>query len=218
MKNKLIAPLLFLAFCSAQAQKKIDFKNVAQFTIENRKLESVVENGRQIIKLDEAPDDGLAIVNDLNFTSGIIDFDVRGRNVMQASFVGIAFLLQNRSHFEAIYFRPFNFMNADTARRHRAVQYIASPDYPWEKLREEHPGVYEHKVSPAPDADSWFHARVVVDGKQVTVYVNQSPTPSLQVTRLMETKSGKIALWVGNGSNGSFANLVVRPLGDSKSK
>ena len=211
MKYKLIAVLLFLIACSAQAQKKVDFKNTTQFTVENRKIESVAENGRQVISFNEAEGDGLAILKDVSFSSCVIEFDVKGRNVLQQSFVGIAFLVQDRSHFDAIYFRPFNFMNADTARRHRAVQYISSPDYPWEKLRAEHPAVYEHKVSPVPNPDEWFHAKVVVDGKKVSVYVNQSPAPSLEVTRLTDAQSGKVALWVGNGSNGSFANLVITP-------
>lgn len=198
-----------LVFCSTFAQTKVDFKDLSHFTVENRKAESVAENGRQIIKLSEAEGDGLAICNDIQFDNGTIEFDVKGRNVMQQSFVGIAFLVQDRSHYDAIYFRPFNFMNADTARRRRAVQYISHPDYPWDKLREQHPGKYENKVSPVPDADEWFHANVVVDGKNVSVYVNNSASPSLQVTRLTDASTGKIALWTGNGSNASFANLVV---------
>ena len=201
--------LAFLAAGAALAQTKVDFQNLSRVTVENRKAETVAENGRQVIKLSEAEGDGLAILNDIEFSSGTIEFDVKGRNVLQASFVGVAFLLQDRNHYDAIYFRPFNFMNADTARRHRAVQYVSHPDYPWDKLREQHPGKYEHKVSPVPDPDGWFHAKDVHDGKNVSVYVNNSPSPSLQVTRLTDATNGKVALWTGNGSNGSFANLVV---------
>ncbi|MEJ1237064.1 hypothetical protein WBG78_02985 [Chryseolinea sp. T2] len=208
--NKMKFTLLALLIAGAAlGQTKVDFKNLSRVTVENRKAEVVAENGRQVIKLSEAEGDGLAIFNDIEFSSGTIEFDVKGRNQMQASFVGVAFLVQDRSHFDAIYFRPFNFMNADTARRHRAVQYISHPDFPWEKLREQHPGKYEHRVSPVPDPDGWFHAKVVVDGKDVSVYVNNSTSPSLQVTRLTDATTGKVALWTGNGSNGSFANLVI---------
>ncbi|MGC3943058.1 MAG: DUF1080 domain-containing protein [Chryseolinea sp.] len=198
-----------LVACSAWGQSKVDFQNLSRVTVENRRAETVAENGRQVIKLSEAEGDGLAIFNDLQFDNGTIEFDVKGRNVMQASFVGIAFLLQDRNTYDAVYFRPFNFMNADTARRRRAVQYISHPNYPWDKLREQHPGKYENKVSPVPNADDWFHAKVVVEGKNVSVYVNNSSTPSLQVTRLTDASTGKIALWTGNGSNASFSNLVV---------
>lgn len=209
MKCKLFTASALLLACTAFAQTKIDFQKVSNFTVENRQIEAVTENGRQAIKMSEAPGDGLAILNDVTFSSGTIEFDVKGRNVMQESFVGIAFLVQERSRYDAIYFRPFNFMNADTARRHRAVQYISQPDYPWEKLREQFPGKYEHKVSPVPDPDSWFHAKVVVDGKKVSVFVNDSKSPSLEVVRLTDVQTGKVALWVGNGSNGSFANLTI---------
>jgi hypothetical protein len=209
MKIKLIISLAMLIPGISVAQTKIDLQNVKQFTVENRTIESMVENGWPVLELSEAEGDGLVIINDVAFENGTIEFDLKGRNVMQQSFVGLAFHVQDRSHYEAIYFRPFNFMNADTARRRRAVQYISMPDNPWEKLREQHPGKYENKVSPVPDADAWFHVKVVLEGKDISVYVNQSASPSLQVVRLSETKAGKLAMWAGNGSNASFANLMV---------
>ena len=216
MKTQLLIVLTVMVTCTTYAQTKIDLQNVKQFSVENRTIETMIENGRPILKLSEAPGDGLVIVNDMTFTSGSIEFDVRGRNVMQESFVGIAFHVQDRIHYDAIYFRPFNFMNADTARRQRAVQYISMPDYPWEKLREQHPGKYEHKVSPVPDPDAWFHVKVVLEDKNVNVFVNQSTSPCLQVTRLSNTQAGKLAMWVGNGSNGSFGNLVITQPGTTK--
>ena len=218
MKTKLTTVLAVMIACTSYAQKKIDFRTLSQFTAENRKIETVVENGRPVIKMNEAPGDGLAILNDVTFDNGTIEFDVKGRNVMQESFVGIAFLIQDRTTYDAIYFRPFNFMNADTARRRRAVQYISQPAFPWETLREKHPGKYENKVTPVPNPDDWFHARVVVDGKKVSVFVNQSPLPSLEVVRLTDVQTGKVALWVGNGSNGSFANLVITDIPQKKAK
>src|SRR5690349_16418007 len=101
--------LALLAAGTALAQTKVNFQNLSRVTVENRKAETVAENGRQVIKLSEAEGDGLAIFNDIDFSSGTIEFDVKGRNVLQASFVGVAFLLQDRSHYDAIYFRPFNF-------------------------------------------------------------------------------------------------------------
>lgn len=209
MIKYIIGFVTVLTASSLHAQIKIDLQKVSQFKVVNRTIEAVVENGRTVLKMSEAPSDGLAILNDVQFSSGTIEFDVKGRNVMQASFVGVAFLVQNDGRYDAIYFRPFNFMNADTARRHRAVQYISAPGYPWEKLRTEYPGKYEHKVNPIPDADEWFHAKVVVDGKKVSVFVDHSPTPSLVVERLTDVQEGKVALWTGYGSNGSFSNLVI---------
>ena len=100
MKTKLSALLAILISCSAFGQTKIDLQKISQFTVENRTIEPTVENGRPILKLSEAPGDGLVIVN-------------------------------------------------------------------------------------------------------------QSASPCLQMVRLSETQTGKLAMWAGNGSNASFANLVI---------
>ena len=126
------------------------------------------------------------------------------------SFVGIAFHIQNDSTYDAIYFRAFNFSNPDTIRRRRAVQYVSLPQYDWSRLREAFPGKYENKVDPVPEADGWFHCRIIVKDKLVTAFVNNSITPSLVVNKLSNFSNGQIGLWVGNGSDGSFANLEIK--------
>lgn len=211
MNKYVITLVIAVTVSTVNAQLQVDLKKVSQFKVINRTIETLAENGRTVLKMSEAPSDGLAILNDVQFKNGTIEFDVKGRNVLQASFVGVAFLVQDDGRYDAVYFRPFNFMNEDTVRRHRSVQYISAPDYPWEKLRAQYPGKYEHKVIPVPNADDWFHAKVVVDGRKVIVFVNHSPTPSLEVERLTNVKEGKVALWTGNGSNGSFSNLVITP-------
>ncbi len=86
------------------------------------------------------------ILKNPDFSNGAIKFDVKGKNVVQQSFVGFAFHRQDEKTYDAIYFRPFNFTSTDTARRLRSVQYISMPGYSWEKLRETFPGKYENKV------------------------------------------------------------------------
>ena len=130
---------------------------------------------------------------------------------MQQSFVGFAFHIQDEKTYDAIYFRPFNFMNADTTRRWRAVQYISHPVYTWDKLRQDHPGKYENKVNPVPQPEGWFHVKIVVEGSDVKVFVNNAPTPSLAVKKIATVSKGQFGFWVGNGSDGSFANLVITP-------
>ncbi len=46
---------------------------------------------------------------------------------------------------------------------------------------------------------------------KVEVYVNHAATPSLVVDDLGEQKSGGVALWAGNGSDGAFAGLKIAP-------
>jgi hypothetical protein len=129
---------------------------------------------------------------------------------MGQSFLGLAFHIQNDSTYDAIYFRPFNFSNPDTIRRWRAVQYISLPKYEWDKLREEFPGKYENKVNPVPNGDEWFHCKVTVKDRVISVFVNNSVKPSLVVNKLTSSSKGKIGLWVENGSDGSFADLEIR--------
>jgi hypothetical protein len=211
VKLTILTILSFRTIIPAEAQTlSPDLQNTALWTTVNRSIEAFSEDGKKAVRINEVPDDGLMILKNAEFSNGTLEFDVKGKNVVQQSFVGIAFHLQNNTTFDAVYFRPFNFVNPDTIRRWRAVQYISSPNYPWEKLRESFPGKYESKVNPVPDPDNWFHAKVVVKGKQVSVYVNHSSTPSLSVEKLTNTSRGGVALWVGNNSGASFANLKIK--------
>ena len=110
---------------------------------------------------------------------------------------------------DAVYFRPFNFRATDPARHNHAVQYVSHPKWPWQVLRSQHPDQYEKAIVPEPDGDEWFHARVVVERPNVTVFVNGAAAPSLAVKELSDRTRGSVGLWVGDGSGGHFANLRV---------
>jgi len=186
-------------------------RNVNLWTLSGRTVETIIENGKDGIKFSEDKGPGLWLLKEYIFSNGTIEFDVKGRNVLQKSFIGIAFHFQNDSTYDAVYFRPFNFSNPDTARRSRAVQYISLPGFYWDKLRNQFPGKYENKVTPVPDPDDWFHVKLIIADKKIIVFVNNSTVPSLEVEKLSSTKNGQIGLWVDNGSDGSFANLVITP-------
>jgi hypothetical protein len=177
----------------------------------NRTHSVVQESGRAIVRLDAKPGDGFAVVTGPAFAEGTIEIEVRGEDVAQQSFVGVAWNVQNDSTYEAVYLRPFNFRTPDTARAKRAVQYVSQPAYPWQKLRAETPGKYEQSVRPTPDPTGWVPLRLVVTPIQVSVYANGGAAPDLVVRRLGDVKAGPVALWVGNNSRGDFANLRVLP-------
>jgi hypothetical protein len=61
-----------------------------------------------------------------------------------------------------------------------------------------------------PDPNGWFHARVVVAGSTVSVFVGDATEPSLVVKALNERTKGLVGLWVGNNSGGDFATLSIR--------
>lgn len=182
------------------------------FKVSNRTLSSFTDESKKGVRLSESPGDGVAYLNGVEFTNGAIEFDVRGKDVQQQSFVGVAFHGLDDKTYDAVYFRPFNFKAEDSARRLRAVQYIAHPTYTWQKLRTEQPGKYEQPVNPVPDPNGWFHVRVVVASPKVSVFVNEAKEPSLVVNQLSDRKKGLVGLWVGNTSGGDFANLKIVPV------
>ena len=162
------------------------------------------------LMLNSVLGDGLAVYQDLEFENGILEFDIKGKDVLQQSFVGIAFHIQNDSSFNAIYFRPFNFKKPERASH--SVQYISHPKFTWQKLRTEFPEQFEKSVNPVPNPDDFFHAKVEVKWPLIKVFVENSKTPSLEVKMLSTFRKGQVGFWVGNGSDGEIKNLVVTKL------
>jgi Domain of Unknown Function (DUF1080) len=155
--------------------------------------------------------DGVAYITGVEFSDGVIEVDMRGKDVEQQSFIGVVFHGVDGKTYDAIYFRPFNFKTEDAARRMRAVQYVAHPTYTSQKLRAEHPGKYEQALDPAPNPDDWFHARIVVASPKVSVFINDENQPCLVVTQLSDRKKGLIGLWGSGAVGGDFANLKIVP-------
>lgn len=151
---------------------------------------------------------GIIWLKTVNFKQGSIDIDLRGKNVFLQSFLGIAFHGIDTNTCDILYFRPFNFLNEDTLRRKWSVAYMSIPDNNWSKLRKEHPLIYENAVTPVPQPDEWFHATIVISDKQLSVYVNHSDKPSLEVTLLNERRSGLFGLY-SDGLTNDFANLTI---------
>lgn len=203
-----------LLYFSALGQTALDISQLAQqnkLTVYNRTLTLLPKGEKAGIHLDARKDAGIAWLQKTAFENGVIEFDARGRDVYQQSFIGVAFHGVDDKTYDAIYFRPFNFRAEDPARHRHAVQYIALPEYDWPKLRQEHPDEYEKAVEPAPDPTQWFHVRIMLEGPTIRVYVNDQPTPCLTVRKLNERRTGGIGLWVGNMSDGDFANLKITP-------
>ena len=181
------------------------------WTVVNRNVQLINEGGIKVAHLDDNTGAGIAWLENYQFSDGVIEFDVRGKNDFQKSFVGIAFHGVGDGQYEAIYFRPFNFTSEDSLRKIDAVQYIAPPAYGWQKIHTEYPHVYDRPVEPVPDPNGWFHVRIVVNASTVSVFVNNSQKPSMEVARLSDVKNGKVGLWVGDNSGGDFAHLRIIP-------
>lgn len=175
----------------------------------NRTATSFTDGSRTGVRLSAAADNGVAFLRGVELANGTIELDIKGKDVQGQSFVGVAFHGADDTTYDAVYFRPFNFRTDDSARHSHAVQYVSHPTYPWQKLRAEHPGEYEKPVTPAPDPGGWFHVRIVVASPKVSVFVADATEPSLVVNQLSHRGKGRVGLWVGNGSDGAFANLTI---------
>ena len=149
----------------------------------------------------------------VSFSEGTIECDILGKSTPRGSnFLGIAFHGANDTTYDCVYFRPFNFRAENPQNAAHAVQYISHPQWTWQKLRSEKTGQYEKPIGPPTDGDAWFRAKIVVEGRKVSVFVNEAPTPSLVVEKLNDRTSGKVAIWGGDaGDGGHFANLRITP-------
>jgi hypothetical protein len=169
------------------------------------------------LRLTQTPNptrEGVALVNGVEFKNGTIDVDLAGvpgagSGEGARGFVGIAF--RSAAHgdaFECFYIRPTNGRADDQLRRNHSTQYVSEPQFPWQKLRAENPGVYESYVD--LETGVWTHLRVDVDGVRARLFVNGAPQPALIVNDLKRgVVSGQVGLWIGSGTEAYFRNLQI---------
>jgi hypothetical protein len=184
-------------------QQSLERSNIEVF---NRQISAFENNA---VELDAQNSDGLGILKDVAFETGTIKLDVLGENNPGRSFIGLAFNVQNDSTYEAVYFRPFNFVAEEQIRKDHMVQYIAHPEYTWRRLRDERTAEFESEIQNPPHPDQWFGIKIQVLPKEVIVFLQNRSEPVLKVERLVDKKSNKIGLWTGFGSSGRFRNLVI---------
>ncbi|KRC80133.1 hypothetical protein [Sphingomonas sp. Root241] len=159
------------------------------------------------IRLNAAPDTGLAWIAGIARTEGCLSLEVRGSNEFGRSFVGIAFRGTDKDTYDVVYVRPFRFRSEDPALAAHGLQYMSMPDHPWPVLRERSPGVYESAIGSAPDPNDWVHLMVRFRGGRMQAFVNGAAAPQLDLPLLTQGTGGRAALWVGNNSSGAFRNL-----------
>jgi len=186
--------------------------SLSELELHNVEAQLVTYLGRKAVRLVEqdGPTHALAILSESDFKDGTIEVEIAGAPQKDApeamrGFVGIAFRVQpNAARFECFYLRPTNGRSDDQLRRNHATQYISHPDFPWHRLREETPGVYESYTDLVSGA--WTPIKIVVSGVQAKLFVNGADQPCLVVNdlKLGETR-GQIALWIGHGTEAHFS-------------
>jgi len=178
----------------------------------------VTYKGQKALRLVEVSGryagEAVALVNGTAFGDGVIDVDVAGvpgagADAAARGFVGIAFrAAPHAASFDCFYIRPTNGRADDQLRRNHSTQYVAAPDFPWQKLRGEAPGVYESYVD--LQTGEWTHLRVEVAGVRAKLFVNGATQPALIVNDLKRGATrGQIGLWIGAGTEAYFRNLTV---------
>ena len=199
------------------AAQTFQLNSTEQLQLHNVNAEVVTYRGRRAVRLVERSPEGetLAVVKGTDFGDGVIEAEIAGAPASGAAeaargFVGIAFHVQDDvKRYEAFYLRPTNGRADDQLRRNHSTQYIAHPEYPWHRLRKEMPGVYESYVDLVPG--EWTRVRIEVSGRKAKLYVNGADQPCLIVNDLrMAGSRGRIALWIGQGTEAHFSKLTVK--------
>ncbi|MEI2719367.1 MAG: hypothetical protein V9E87_04410 [Gemmatimonadales bacterium] len=188
----------------------------------NGRAEVVTYRGVRAIKLTATPGavgqdvDMLALLDGADFGDGTIELQVAGAPLPSADssfrgFIGVSARTGPHGAWsEVFYLRPTNGRSDDQLRRNHSVQYASDPEYPWHRLRAEHPGVYESYADLEPGV--WTTMRLEVDGNRARLFINGAAQPTLVVNDLKRGRSqGRIALWAHVQTEAYFGPITVIP-------
>ncbi|WP_123922032.1 family 16 glycoside hydrolase [Flavobacterium sp. LM4] len=204
--------ILLPCFIFGQRQQAIDLANLykkGKLKLVNREIKIVSGDSGAYLKILENKKEGIIWLPVNDFKNGTIEIEMRGKDVFQRSFIGIAFHGVDDINYDAVYCRPFNFFAKDSVRRIHAVQYISHPDFTWGKLRNERNSVFEKEIINPPNHNDWFTMKLVIESTNIKVYINDTILPSLIVEKLNNRTSGKIGLFTGDSSGGDFKIIKI---------
>ena len=222
MKSCLVAAALVLLNATPELRaQQISLTELTKAKLKSSTAEITTYHGLQAFRLipkdPKAPGytagGPLVILDNIHFHNGAIEVDAAGQPAKGADesargFIGVIFRVQSESRFEIIYLRPTNSHADDQLRRNHSTQYSSEPDWPWERLRKENPGVYESWVD--METGEWTHMRVEVHGSDASLYVNHAKNPCLIVHDLkLGDTEGSVGLWMGQDTEGYFRNLTI---------
>ena len=175
----------------------------------------VMYQGKSAVRVDAADvanGESYATLKGSRFHNGTIEVELAGKPAASAGpaargFIGIAFRLKD-NRYEYIYLRPTNGRADDQVRRNHSTQYGAHPEFDFNRSRAESPEKYESYVDLEPGV--WTKFRIVIDGTKARLFVHDAAQPCLIVNDMkLGDSEGAVALWVGPGTEGYFANLKI---------
>jgi len=206
MMKKVVLGLSLLVMVNVtNAQRKQQKKNkVIEFPMNEKHWATVTDNVefltyKSVSAVKSSNEDGFGIMlRDFEFTDGTIEFDVEFKG---SGFPGIDFRVDKDTlNAEKFYIRYFGTPND---LRRTTLQYAAVMDGVnlWDVTD-------DYQAAATIHEGKWNHVKLVVNGKQMKVYVNDTQRAALHVPALEGiTKSGGISLT----GNVIYANFVVRP-------
>ncbi|MCI0444143.1 hypothetical protein L0152_13155 [bacterium] len=154
--------------------------------------------GRQTLYLKS----GIAVVEDSQFTDGIIEFDIAFSG--ERAFMGAFWRMQDPDNYEEFYVRPHQSGNPDANQYEPVFNDVAA----WQ--------LYHGEGYGAPtkyNFNQWNHIKLVISGKQADVYINDMNAPVLFISdQKREIKSGRVGVSVGNFAPGYYSNFSYTPL------
>jgi hypothetical protein len=228
MKKSLLFSILSLCTLSALAQEiafqkqNFEVKNVIA-SVTKLDGEDVIKVERDlkalpfdVNKLESTVDEPTYVkLKGVDFENGVIEVKMLAQ-IQDPSpfkfaqgFIGVAFRIdENDSGYESIYLRPKVGRSDNQSARNKTVQYYAYPDYKFDRLRKESPGLYE---TTAPvNINEWITMRIEVSGEKAYMYINDAKYSTFVVEKMKgKTSHGSIALWVDIGTIGYFKDLKV---------
>lgn len=142
---------------------------------------------------------GMAVLRDVDFTDGIIEFDAAFSN--KRGFFGAVFRLEDEGNYEEFYMRSHQSGNPDALQYTPVYNHMSG----WQLYHG--PGL---SATTAFSFDQWLHIKLVVSGKQAELFIDNMDQPVLFMNNLRRpVKAGKVGLKVVRFAPGYFANFSV---------
>ncbi len=143
---------------------------------------------------------GSAMLKDVEFVDGIIEFDISVTG--QRSYPGIRFRAQSRANAENIYIRPHIIGVSQDALQYTP---IFNNEACWQLYNGD--GFTTGIEMPL---NEWVHVKIEVSGSQARVYIGDTKKPTLKIDYLKHGKSkGGIALTSPPNGTAHFSNFKI---------
>lgn len=143
---------------------------------------------------------GIAIVDDIEATDGIIEYDVAFPD--ERGFVGVIWRFQDPKNFEKFYIRPHQSGNPDASQYTPVINGMTA----WQLYPQ-----YGKRIS--FPYDEWIHVKVVISGPSTEIYVGDMNEPALFIDELKsDFASGKVGVETENFAAAYFTNFSFTPM------